>query len=490
MDIPGYFFDPVRKKYFKIMKSGAAPPPSASSSFVTSDYVRRSKIRDSNSASEQAIDSAAGKPLPSKRSKKKPTPNPIQQQRQDKPNQSLFQLLRLRHTSSDFVDPVARSYWQCVASRLSPGPTLEPFISHSCNDRISEFDIHPSKNHLICGSFANLVVCSFKYGTDKKSDNDQQHSRGLEKLESVDSVCLLENSDITEVRYANSSSSNIFVSTALGVGSRSGSMQIYSYDSNPEDNLITNCRLQYRFNPRTATVWTCAVSGSDENLSIATGASKGQLYLTTPHRSHFKTATFLLPTAGADIFSLSFQPTAMSPVLLAGMRGGTIHAVDFRTPSRTPIFILNESTGLSRNPVCDLSFHPSGLQFASVQMNGDVKIWDLRYSKKLGTADGAVCSLTLGTINSFTKLNVDWIGDGSVIAGVGEDGRLRAWNVKNGGEHVFGAEGKKTVAWEEERYKPRCRYTSSSSFQDEGTAIPDRRNGLWVSNGTSLALWE
>ncbi|KAJ3238680.1 DDB1- and CUL4-associated factor 4, partial [Chytriomyces hyalinus] len=478
--------DPVRKKYFKIMKSGAAPPPSDSSSFVTSDYVKRSKIRDSTSVTEQTIDTAAAKALPSKRSKKKPTSKQFYQQRQEKPNQTLFQLLRLRHASSDIMDPVARSYWQCVASRLSPGPTLEPFVSHSCSDRISEFDIHPSKNHLICASFANLVVCSFKYGPDKESDNDQR-SRSLENLELVDSVCLLENSDITEVRYANSSSSNIFVSTALGVGSRSGSMQIYSYDSNPKDNLITNCRLQYRFNPRTATVWTCAVSGSDENLRIATGASKGQLYLTTPNRSHFKTATFTLPTAGTDIFSLSFQPTFTNPLLLCGTRGGTIHAVDIRTPSRTPTFILDESAGISRNPVCDLSFHPSGSQFASLQMNGDLKIWDLRYSKKLGTADGAVCSMKLlGTVNSFTKLNVDWIGDGSVIAGVGEDGRLRAWNIKNGGEHVFGAEGKKTVAWEEERYKARCR-SSLSVFQEEST---DRRNGLWVSNGKSLAFWE
>ncbi|ORY52063.1 WD40 repeat-like protein [Rhizoclosmatium globosum] len=528
LDIPGYYYDAEKNRYFKIMKNSQAPASSADSqfqtrssetahrpAFITKDYIAKKKRREQIEAANSQTPTPASTTHKQRKKKKhrhvllsstQPSNPTISRTglcaRPQQPTKSLYSILRAREIGSVKPSVSKDLVWELkVETMLSNAketlvkngnggtfkdPLNDPQKRFSLDLRpwiyngiVQEFDVHPSKPHVAIASDSGVNILSLHQPTDLGS-----------KFDVISSLRLQEASAISNVEFGRNEEmeSDFFVSSCLG-GARPGSFQLYMYDTDIEGKL-KNSSLLYRYSPSKSSVWTCAAGGIGTNSVFSGGGSKGQVFITTNWKSRPTTSSTNLKSSISDVFSQTWHPSSNN-LLVCGSRSGTIHGVDRR--SMQSWILVDAKTRNNPSPVCDLSFGwgiASPDLLLSTQMNGDVKVWDLRNtSTNVKGANSGFAELVTSakSVNSFTKLNACVVGGGfvggrGVLVGGGSDGYVRAWKFESGRSV---ANGRVVDIGDDEMTRFPIRVKHSCEFR---WGIKHPMNALWIATGTDLNL--
>ncbi|KAI8622802.1 hypothetical protein BC830DRAFT_5977 [Chytriomyces sp. MP71] len=394
----------------------------------------------------------------------------------------------------------ARDYWIRFARTLHPTTCIHSHVLFDAPLPITEMDFHAQKNYVAVSSGARMAVASLTLPNPRpvedcwggelleemRVDNAQDSKTNdesvvLQDMNVLDRRLVHELSEITQLCFADrhdgvANASSLIVSTCLGVGSRSGSLQIYSYECDPKEDRLNAFSLRYRFSPRKASIWTCAVSGTREAFVVASGASQNQVFITTPQQTNFRTQTLLLPTlpnsGSSDVFAQVFQPSS-GALLLSGTRGGNLFASDWRRATGQTSALHLGPASQSKSPLCSLVFRSETGLLAS-HMDGAMRYWDLRWPR------APMC--VMRNVNSFTKVNVELFDGSGIAVGAGEDGVIRTWDVDMG---VQVAE-RRVCGDGMGRELMRVKVLT----EDTRSGLPgDVPSGVWVSNREKILLY-
>ncbi|KAJ3389313.1 Mitochondrial distribution and morphology protein 35 [Entophlyctis sp. JEL0112] len=473
--------DPVRNRYFKIIKAAHAPPPGPSESSGSSSGINR----DGGELSATGSDAGSARPrfvtqaYVAKKQKLKQQQQAQQQRVQSAqklarryaaaPPASVHSLLRQQPA---MVVPLAATISQDIvvaayARRLRRVGIVDladeigggRFSPHAPD--ISEFDMHDASGHMLCASDRIVSVVSLCM-RDCGSKGYESFSR-KEKIRVINSAKAFESSKITCAKFSQQNP-GLFVLSCLGSGSSSGSVQVYTYSTEIESRLITNLALRYRFSPTKSSFWTCSIAGSGNDTVIASGCSGSQAFVTTSWWRQPKTRPITFTTfSKSDILSQTFDAEAPHNLLFNGFRNGSIVMHDRRSAAAGALEIATAHRGAA---LCDLKFAWGALRperLVSCAMDGTVRVWDVRFVgneqnwwRRGGAADpqphrhgrercddqsaarpgshGEVIQLRVP--NSHTKVNVDafWArggGHGVLVCGT-ENGGVWGWCMRTG----------------------------------------------------------
>ncbi|KAI9333658.1 hypothetical protein BDR26DRAFT_921201 [Obelidium mucronatum] len=514
MDIPGYYYDRDKNRYFKIMKNAAAPtqPEHSDSSrngnerpsFITHSFVAKKMRREAATSSSSSTTATATQFQGNHHQNRRKIKGSRVQRRSEIPTKnltgspqnpySLFSILRKREVGMLPLKHCRNGkdlVWEAHVSRLcrttdddTTGCKKKLSCSGNFNRReldlspwlhdrfVDQFDVHPTQTQVAIANESTVILLSVQNPL-----SGSRESKSPLKVQS--SLQWQDNSKVTNIQFAQSHpDTELFVSSCLG-GARGGTFQVFSYKTCDVTGIMANWKLRYRFNPTKSSVWTCAIGGSGQNAIVSAGGTKGLVFVTNSwsyDNGPSKTTTISLKDSVSDVFSQAWTPNPSLNLLLCGSRSGYIHSIDRRSMkscvlvesspssfsssssstdwrdsknsnngSSSSLLLKNQN---AMSPVCDLSFPWAGdgmdHRFTSVQMNGDVKIWDMRYMNRnggVGLVDDLDLVMQTKGVNSFTKLNATAIGGGigggnGVLVGGTSNGFVKAWSVSGGGRNV------------------------------------------------------
>ncbi|TPX67514.1 hypothetical protein SpCBS45565_g03727 [Spizellomyces sp. 'palustris'] len=419
MEIPGYYFDPEKNRYFKIVPSKHA----SSSHRYTVDALREQEAtKERNRVAEN-----------------------IQKKHRE-------EILPSRRHGASFVYPTLPLFIsdrEINASLHLPGvnvqgrawETMIKYLRHRSTIRNAGgevdgigFVMQPAD---ITDFQAELMAPLFAFDVEPRKNSPAQYEQK--------SPFLLrhEDSEITSLHYGHvSETTSTIITTCLGLGGRPGSVQAYQYQHQPASighNLFAAEVGTYRLMMSKMSVFTSAVATlpHEGGGSIIAAGAKGKAIVIKSWEGGNGNAQVrhLLMPGKTDVLAQAFDK--MGTVLYSGCRDGSIHLFDVRTSgsianemtlgqsSRGGTFQSQEGGSIRRLA------HPSAIcciqdlganQVLSAAMDGSMYMWDTRFPTS------PIVEFH-GHVNAHARINFCVNEDKNVLIA---DRHLRAWSMRTG----------------------------------------------------------
>lgn len=378
-EIPGFYYDPEKKKYFKITKDHPGKK------FV---LCQCGGWKDASGHNHNNI-------IPSKVAKK-PTKVSIlyhlQQREYVCPSQvterhlleRLSRLLKVKQRLS--LDPVSGNYIPVDKYAVCK---IEPDANHE--RLLTLYETIPSGSQIV--QFHNL-------------SNDRNNN-----LEILHHMAMIKNQKITGLLWSpHESSKNLYIASLLGYGSMSGETMVFEVNG-ASQRIVGRCAVHG------STVWTNAWNRNPlfSNI-ISIGASKVALTVDVNTRRRV-----IHVRCDSDVFAQEFSRS--NPVLYNGSRDGCIRTCDVRvTGSSWPVMCLMQ--GKLASVTCIRVLHDENYILSS-GLDGSLKMWDLRIRACVQNYRGHVNEITHGLPFYLDPSD-------SLLFAAGQDSVTRIWSVASG----------------------------------------------------------
>ncbi|TPX35402.1 hypothetical protein SeMB42_g07179 [Synchytrium endobioticum] len=399
LDIPGYYFDAEKQKYFKLSKtavSGRTDPYSVASIKKRSEQQIKTSLQTKIKSDESCAASRIGRSAFRKATAAFPT-----------------LCLTFEHNVELKSNMKRQLAWECMSKYLKQRYTTK--LNHI--GTISDFDVN-TERRLIC-------IASTLRGKLRLMEMNLNHEL-LQKH--MNTTFVNSTSEISSVQFTTFKSIDAIIATQLGYGCRPGCAEIYQYlDSQKE--LLMHPKMMYKFQPaRTAFIWTSAVCKPSGKFAL--GTSDGVYIHSTTNAGPDTTSLF---DTSSDVVSVSFDSDVDSSVY-CGLRDGSIllfdmrrkPGVDLRRPasSSTPSSVSAYSTIRHSVAVSCLKPLYGGTRLLSSTVDGKLFLWDTRKANSplLDFGDVTCC-----VQSSFVSDATD-----SVVFSAGNDGCIRSWSLRTG----------------------------------------------------------
>ncbi|KAF9411440.1 hypothetical protein BGZ94_001352 [Podila epigama] len=425
-EIPGFYYDSEKKKYFKI----------------TADHL----VRLQHPFSQQAI---AEKTL------RKPVMDPMP----PRPKQSRV------NTRSAVRDPspYGRIHWVLKDRQLgnagSPRRRLCEMHSLLIKQwrRIKDMELVSPSNR---AKFTQLQVVNdaseriIYMGSSEGEIWRQVISRDLERQDVFSGWHRLGDEIGSQVTSLHRTSEKHLISTYLGSMERSGTLKIQkdiesAFDM-PEDVLV--------YAPKKSNIWTSDYAGGGR---IALGMDQKVVVIDDWRSRAGHPSTQSLWT-GSDVFSVAIEPQYGQDLIYAGCRNGSVRIYDLRQPSSTQSSAaafkkMQKRTESVFNGIGhkESSVHclkrVSDHLLVTLAMNGEMSVWDTRFvgssrmtggspsnenaSEKIGCGEKARPMMELrGRVeDQFTKANFDVNAEATLLAAENVEQYMSIWSLRTGG---------------------------------------------------------
>ncbi|KAL9954888.1 hypothetical protein ACROYT_G042473 [Oculina patagonica] len=380
-EIPGFYYDPEKKRYFKITK----------------DHPGKKLVKCQCGGWKDGSSVSQNRVIPSNiKVNKKPSRISIADNLKHReygslsqtPSQNMLEKLSrlLKVKQKLTLDPSSDNFFPMDRYSVS---RIEP---DACHERIlTLYETKPTGNQIV--QFHNLV---------KDKNNN---------LEVVHNMAMMKNQKITGLLWSpHKETKNMYIVSLLGYGSMSGETMIFEVDG-ASQRIVGRCSVHG------STVWTNSWNRNPlySNM-ISIGASKVALTLdvTTKRRViHVK--------CDSDVFAQEFSWS--NPVLYNGSRDGCIRTCDVRTlGSNWPVLCLRQ--GALASITCIRVLHNENHLLAS-GLDGSLKLWDLRVKACVQDYRGHTNEITHGL--PFYVDPTD-----SLLFAAGIDSMTRIWSIRSG----------------------------------------------------------
>lgn len=380
-EIPGFYYDPEKKRYFKITKDhpGKKLVLCHCGGWKDATAVNHNRVIPSNikvTKKPSRISIAVNlKHREYTCHSQTPSRNMLEK---------LTRLLKLKQKLT--LDPSSYDYFEMDRFSVS---RIEP---DACHEKIlTLYDTKPTGNQIV--QFHDLL-------------KDQYNN-----LDVVQNMAMMKNQKITGLLWSpHRETKNIYIVSLLGYGNMSGETMIFEVDGGSQ-RIVGRCTVHGN------TVWTNSWNRNPlySNM-ISIGASKVALTLdvTTKRRViHVKCVS--------DVFAQEFSWS--NPVLFNGSRDGCIRTCDVRTLGYNwPVMCLKQ--GKLASITCIRALHNENHLLAS-GLDGSLKLWDLRAKACVLDYRGHVNEITHGL-----PFYVD--PSDSLIFAAGQDSMTRIWSIGSG----------------------------------------------------------
>ncbi|KAI8827230.1 WD40-repeat-containing domain protein [Fimicolochytrium jonesii] len=479
MEIPGYYFDAEKNRYFKIL---------ANKNVASSSEYTVGAIKEKQAAEKRRM---VGEEL---RTRDQTERSFTRRSRQDHVYGSFSLLLRDKESNIHPRNPAgwtASRAWETMMKYLRRRSVIKDaggeyagtgFTMQSGS--ISDFQLHPTLNHAIIGR-TDGTIRTMSYGPPTKG---RQHGTRLEQHHSA---------LISSIHYGNSSPEDGLrvISTTLGYGARPGTVQAHKLflhtpsPSDPTSRPIPHPPTsEFRLSLRRSSAYTSAIAPRSGGGTIISVGAEGRAAIVEgwEGRASDPVMRFLNVPDGTHVLAQEFGGNGN--VNINGCRNGNIYLFDLReTQTHRPTTvgaagaISHVGTGFfpraHQAAVCALKTL-EGARLVSAGIDGSTHMWDLR--------NHATPILSFaGQVNSHLMLNFAVDEGQHVIVAPGEDTHIRAWSLRTGAllsqtiapGPPQGAQGGKPAGRTVVRFQP--------SFTDSG----ESDGAVWTASGADLEVW-
>ncbi|KAH8556609.1 WD40-repeat-containing domain protein [Umbelopsis sp. PMI_123] len=387
MEIPGYYYDPEKKKYFKFMPTG----PYSRQNYKKSQQQQR---------------------------------QPVQGKRKVSCVTKLLRYCYLReiHARRSVMQSKVDGYQALLATLGQPQNILS--LAATATSRPTALDVHPTKNHLMLG-LSNGSTAQTMFTISKVHGFKQQ------------ALTLSPNSsDITCISMGSDDTCTV---CTMGSGIDAPKVSFMKLDL-PEHEDMPYLRpgavIQSVSVPSWGSFWCCDQSKIDVARSVL-GTDNQAIYF-----NHGKPSTSYFTNSAV----LAAQIDPVQPhVFFGGCRDGRVKLFDARVDRRkidarrghSPYIIQHKS------PITHLRKIGSSFHIVTAAMDGSLQVWDLRGHQTISSHTSyhqrqwPVLRFN-GHKNQHTRsLGFDVLDDSNVVAVAGDDHIIRLWSLRGNSADPF-----------------------------------------------------
>ncbi|CAG8673367.1 15800_t:CDS:10, partial [Dentiscutata erythropus] len=433
MEIPGFYYDQERDRYFKII-------PGHHFGHVRSANTSGTKQPEKNV-------STSTKP-------RIPTCNSLLNDRELNPFKTIHRL---------------HNEWREIfVKSLRYVGTIQQTIPFSLSHHITDFQLHPTSNELYIGNTDGMVGL-LKFQASSKACS--------EIFSKPFAYC---NSEITSIRIIGE---NLIIYTSLGNHLCPGILRIEHLPEVTDFDIVHEASA-YNYQTR-STVWTSTSSQVDE--WIALGATK---YISVLSNYSVPGARFTNIKTNSDVFALDndrYLPSA----IFAGCRDGRLLLFDIRCNPKKSSPHGDGPMIKQSSPICNLK-QVSGWYVLSDGMDGSLSLWDIRNQRRnqnMGESTLPVLKY-FGHVNS-TKRRTGFAVNSynSIVAIAGQDNLVRFFSI-NTGDVVRMPIGPfedrvSTIQFCERDEQPNYEFLQDGNSEKQY----NKGEGIWISIGKELQWW-
>lgn len=392
LEIPGFYYDKEKKRYFKI-----APNHATSTCNYTKDALAQREAE--NKRQKDVLQMFDRKPAAVVKDKRNFTHN-------------LTWLIQERLTFGTSINTVKWSVFRNSISHFKPLESQQLFGPHLV-DEYENLE-HMQIMHLGCEHDDILCLWSIKdtwvqriqrVRISEATRSDRQSSLSLVAWPQPP-VILPWLFKVTDLCWApvSSSEKRVLYTTMCHMGQHESLALIKNL--NPED---TSTSEDYNLGKRAT--WTCA--WNRERCQFGVGSEKCVLVLGVQRRTMWE-----YNTNKSDPLCLAFSHHTGNS-LHVGTRRGQILTFDMRSRSTYPVWSLQHSSS-----VCSVQELENENLLLAADFSGKICLWDTRKRN--------VVVQYHGNINQYTRLPVHVDEMQKIIYTVGEDGYTRFWSLDQG----------------------------------------------------------
>ncbi|KAM3589378.1 DDB1- and CUL4-associated factor 4 [Umbelopsis sp. WA50703] len=388
MDIPGYYYDPEKKKYFKVMATGR--------------YSRQNY--------EKSHNQPVTPPPPPK--KRRVTPLPVYRSMRETQSASVMK----KDTSTVYMGLLSRL---ATPQKISMMGTAA--LTATATARPTALDIHPKHNHLLLG-LADGCVAQTLFSMNR-ANGYQQHALTL----------TMHGSDLTSIRMGLD---DRCVITTMGNGIVPPTMSFLKLDlhglhEHDDQQLMPPAALHTFSHTKLGSFWSCDRSRINPSSTIL-GTDSHVLYFSgTDIHTKFKIKS---ATLAAQIDPV--QPN----VFLCGGRDGHIRLYDVRQDRRKVDYFRGHGACTMKHKSAITHLHKSGSSFhvVAASMDGSLQTWDVRGQTNQTNERAWPVFRFNGHKNSHSRSHgFDVLEAANIVAVAGEDHVIRLWSLKGDSPHPF-----------------------------------------------------
>nr|CAG8448432.1 4541_t:CDS:2 [Entrophospora candida]CAG8523726.1 3231_t:CDS:2 [Entrophospora candida] len=445
-EIPGYYYDEERDKYFKI---------SPNSNFGSSHLHSSESISKRKKELEQE--------------KKK---NDIKRLRHHHvPQNTITYLLEreLKPMKSNF-----RKGQEAMVNSLKSISTIQGTSSQ--NHDITDFQIHKYKNTIYLGNLGGTVG-QIKFQCSSESCHELSRTY----------IAML-TSEITSINLFDK---NFLIYTSLGNDLSPGVLHVGGIIPLSDDESIIELSPNVIYNSK-STIWTSTYSELDK--SIALGTSKKVVVLQGLDMPIYRLSQF---KTGSDVFSVDFDKNRPS-ILYAGCRDGQLRIFDIRSSYRKNSFYGEGPVIKQSSPICHLK-QIGSWYIITDGMDGSLSLWDIRKDQNGNNSNTRSPSRSpvmefKGNVNSNNmRMGFAVNSNETIVSVAGQDKRVRFYSLSTGNaiRSPIGPFEDKVNAIRFCDYYQNI-YLSGFAGSDEDDVNDksgERGEGVWIAVNNKLHWW-
>lgn len=380
-EIPGFYYDPAKKRYFRISK----------------DHPGKKFV----------LCQCGGWKDVSRQSNNRVIPSNIKVNKRPA-KMSIVQHLQQRQYVCSSQAPQRNMLQKLICLlKVKQRLSLDPISGNDIPaDRYAVFRIEPDANHKRLLTLYETIPPGNQIAQFHNLSNDRKNN-----LEIVHHMAMIKNQKITGLLWSpHKSSKNLYLISLLGHGTMSGETMIFQVDGAVQ-------RIVGRNTVHGNSVWTNAWSRNPLfSHIISIGASKVALTLDVNTRRRV-----IHVRCDSDVFAQEFS--RRNPVLYNGSRDGYIRTCDVRlSGSNWPVMCLSQ--GKMASVTCLRELHDENYLLSS-GLDGSLKLWDVRMTACVQNYTGHVNEITHGL-----PFYLD--ASDSLIFAAGQDSVTRIWSVSSG----------------------------------------------------------
>lgn len=428
LNIPGYYYDKEKKKYFKVQKNGLSTSEYSQSSVAQKAKEEKSKL------------------------------------------QQDMEKLRIKNNNKnnnirDFI--VNREMGILTKTKNIEGYIYNKLFS---NIKCRQTTRHREISNISLSQSSRVIALGHVNGYVSIKVRD------IHNESSFFSCLKIANSNISsiDVFEDNSSTYHLF-GTSLGGEAEPGTLNIYKYTLRYHDEeVFPELLLVKKVTYNNSTIHCCSISNSLESYITLADRFNALIHPNINSIcSNIKHSTVSMP-AKTDIL---IQNNTKNHLLYNGCRNGHIEVIDLQNLKLNTHknFVKHSSS------VCDIQQINNSL-YISNSMNGEIFIWDVRggtssindhtTNKKNPNHHWVIQELN-GNHNEYLKNNIAVDSLRNIVITAGQDGQLRAWNMIHG-EMIFS------------KRLPNYVNNTTTTIQLD---YSDSLMGFWTANSVNLSLW-
>ncbi|XP_070180239.1 DDB1- and CUL4-associated factor 4-like [Littorina saxatilis] len=404
LEIPGFYYDPEKKRYFKIQDSA---------SNVDGDFITKETIAKNKAESQRQKDLAA---LSEKTSARLTASSTVTERTLRKPvRDSVPSLLLNGYQRGEVNKFKLRKTWILgSASELRQTGKRQAFVIpdfHFNLEHMIQMEMSKDHDKLLClWSLAESMVERMQLVSIKESERTRPGELALE-FDSSDTTVLQSWNKITNVCWSELSQFPDKKYVLYTTRCHSSHNQSLAFIRNLDPATQDEVRF-FDFNLGTQMTWTCAWNYHKQQFGV--GTEKGCLLVDVNTRRLWQ-----FKTNKSDALAQIFTKEDGGNTMYTGTRRGSILRHDLRSSSALPIHLMSHSTS-----VCCLRLSPEEQYLYASDFSGNIKKWDLRTKKVVLTYDGL--------FNKQSRLPFHIDETQSLLYGAGQDCYTKIWCLKTG----------------------------------------------------------